>query len=130
LRRPAQFRSVISSGLRARRGSLVVHYRPGPSADVTRPTGDSSSGSDTGSAAPIVGFVVGRTVGPSVVRHQVSRRLRAQMSARLDQLGPSSATVVRALPGAGALDSAEIGRELDRALTRLSVAPSTKTDRS
>jgi ribonuclease P protein component len=123
LRRPAQFRSVISSGLRARRGCLVVHYQPGPSISP-------NIGPSTGTVAPIVGFVVGRTVGPSVVRHQVSRRLRAQMSARLDRLGPSSATVVRALPGAGALDSAEIGRELDRALARLSVEPPTKTGRS
>jgi len=38
-----------------------------------------------GTAAPIVGFVVGRAVGPSVVRHRVSRRLRAQT--RLGQVG-------------------------------------------
>jgi ribonuclease P protein component len=106
LRRPAQFRSVMAAGRRARRGCLVVHVL----AD-----GDQESAR----SAPIVGFVVGRSVGNSVARHQVSRRLRAQMRDRLASLPPTSATVVRALPGAAAQDSATLGRDLDAALGRL-----------
>jgi ribonuclease P protein component len=70
-------------------------------------------------SVPIVGFVVGRSVGNSVARHQVSRRLRAQMRERLSVLPSSSATVVRALPGAAAVNSATLGRDLDAALSRL-----------
>jgi ribonuclease P protein component len=107
LRRPAEFRSVISTGRRARRGCLVVHVL---AAGVDR---------ELRQTAPIVGFVVGRSVGNSVARHQVSRRLRAQMRARLDALPATSATVVRALPGAADQDSAALGRDLDAALSRL-----------
>ena len=73
----------------------------------------------TGAGAPRVGLVVGRAVGGSVVRHRVSRRLRALMAARLATLPAGSATVIRALPGAGTLDSARLGRDLDDALSRI-----------
>ncbi len=73
-------------------------------------------------SAPLIGLVVGRTVGSSVVRHQVSRALRAQLSARLDQLPVNSLTVIRALPGAGGLPSARLGRDLDAALARLELS--------
>lgn len=85
-----------------RRGRVVVHRRTLP-----------------GGAQPIVGLVVGKAVGPSVVRHRVSRRLRAQLASRLDKLGEHSAVVVRALPGAGQASSAELGADLDAALTGL-----------
>jgi ribonuclease P protein component len=67
----------------------------------------------------LVGFVVGKGVGPSVVRHRVSRRLRAEMAQRLPQLPPGSGTVVRALPPAAAATSTELGSDLDAALARL-----------
>jgi ribonuclease P protein component len=105
LRRPADFRSVIASGRRARRGCLVVHYLPERLMN--------------GASDPIVGLVVGRTVGPSVVRHRVSRRLRAQLQERLVRLPVTSATVVRALPGAAAVDSATFARDLDAAFSVL-----------
>jgi ribonuclease P protein component len=108
LRRPAEFRAVIAGGARVRRGSLVVHHLTEHSATT---------------APPIVGFVVGRAVGASVVRHRVTRRLRAQMQQRLALLAPASATVVRALPAAADADSVSLGRDLDAALARLGVAP-------
>ena len=67
---------------------------------------------------PLVGFVVGRSVGGSVVRHRVSRQLRAQMAARIASLQPGTAVVVRALPEAARATSAELGRDLDAALAR------------
>lgn len=67
----------------------------------------------------LVGLVVGRAVGGSVVRHRVSRRLRAQLAQRLALLAPGSATVVRALPAAAEADSAALGRDLDAALRRV-----------
>jgi ribonuclease P protein component len=114
LRRPTEFRAVIAGGAKVRRGSLVVHQLtspplPGPDGPAPR--------------LPIVGFVVGRAVGPSVVRHRVTRRLRAQVRERLTALPAGSATVVRALPGAAAADSRTLGRDLDAALTRLGARP-------
>ena len=73
-----------------------------------------------GEHAPHVGLVVGKTVGGSVVRHQVSRRLRAQLALRLDRLPQGSGTVVRALPDAAAAGSADLGRALDAALDKIS----------
>jgi ribonuclease P protein component len=69
-----------------------------------------------------VGFVVGRTVGNSVVRHRVTRRLRHLFRARLGTVEPGCALVVRALPPAAAATSAELGKDIDAALRRLPIA--------
>lgn len=95
MRRSADFAAVVRAGSRARRGSVVLHRR----ADLT-------------SDAPIVGFVVGRSVGGSVVRHQVTRRLRAQVALRLDAFPQGSGTVVRALPEAATASSADLAADL------------------
>jgi ribonuclease P protein component len=72
------------------------------------------------SAAPaLVGLIVGKSVGGSVVRHQVSRRLREQLRARLPLLPAGSTTVVRALPAAASAPSVQLGVDLDSALRRL-----------
>jgi ribonuclease P protein component len=102
MRHSSDFTSVVRTGLRTRSAALVVHQRL-----------------DLGSAAPRVGFVVGRNVGGSVQRHQVARRLRAQVAQRLDVLPGGSVTVVRALPAAAELSSAELGAGLDQALAKL-----------
>lgn len=72
-----------------------------------------------GGSVPLVGFVIGKNVGGSVQRHRVARRLRAQVAQRLEQLPAGSGTVVRAVPPAAVLTSAELGSGLDRALARL-----------
>ena len=72
-----------------------------------------------GGPVPLVGFVVGKNVGGSVQRHRVARRLRAQVAQRLETLPAGSGTVVRALPPAAVLTSAELGSGLDKALARL-----------
>jgi ribonuclease P protein component len=103
MRRSTDFTSVVRSGHRARADRLVLHQLPGLTP-----------------AAPLVGLVVGRSVGGSVVRHRVSRRLRAQLAGRLDRLPAGSGTVVRALPPSAEASSAELGADLDRALARVS----------
>jgi ribonuclease P protein component len=103
MRRSSDFSSVVRSGDRARSGRLVVHHLPGLT-----------------TAAPLVGLVVGRTVGGSVVRHRVSRRLRAELAVRLDRLPVGSGTVVRALPPCADADSGQLGADLDAALARVS----------
>jgi ribonuclease P protein component len=47
--------------------------------------------------------------------------LRAQLRPRLDRLPDGSATVVRALPGAGTDSSARLGADLEAAFDRLLV---------
>jgi ribonuclease P protein component len=59
-----------------------------------------------------------------VVRHRTQRRLRHLVRDRLPQLPPGSMTVVRALPPAGAADSAALGRDLDATLHRLGLGRS------
>ena len=63
-----------------------------------------------------MGFVVSKSVGNAVARNRVKRRLRAVVSHRIDQLPEGGRLVVRALPGSADLGSAELARDLDRAL--------------
>jgi ribonuclease P protein component len=65
------------------------------------------------------GFVVSKAVGPAVVRNRVKRRLRYLVAARIVGLPPGSLVVVRALPPAGTADYAELERDLDSALRKL-----------
>lgn len=60
-----------------------------------------------------------KAVGGAVVRNTVKRRLRHLMRDRLAQLPPGSLVVVRALPGAGDADHAQLARDLDAAFQRL-----------
>ena len=60
-----------------------------------------------------------KAVGGAVVRNKVKRRLRHLMRERVDQLPPGSLVVVRALPGAGDVDHAQLAQDLDAALRRL-----------
>ena len=103
LRRREDFTRAVRRGRRAGRGTLVAHYLAPESAD--------------GPAR--VGFTVGRAVGNSVIRHRTVRRLRHLVRDRLDRLPAGSVLVVRALPPAGAADSAALGRDLDAALARV-----------
>ena len=102
LRRREDFTLAVRRGRRAGRGTLVAHYLspdpPGPAR---------------------VGFVVGRAVGNSVVRHRTVRQLRHLVRDRLDRLPDGSVLVVRALPPAAGADSTALGRDLDAALGRL-----------
>ena len=74
-----------------------------------------------GPAPAKVGLIVGKAVGGSVIRHQVSRRLRAQLADRIAQLPPGCGLVVRALPELATAESKSIARQLDRALVKLAV---------
>jgi ribonuclease P protein component len=102
MRRSSDFASVVRAGARSRGGPLIVHQRL-----------------DLGAPAPLVGLVVGKSVGGSVRRHRVARRLRAELARRLDVLPTGSATVVRALPAAADASSGELGAGLDQAFARL-----------
>jgi ribonuclease P protein component len=111
LRRRPEFTTVVRSGRRAGRPTMVLHYlpeRPGhPGGGVTPPPGARA------------GFVVGKAVGNSVVRHRVTRRLRAVVATELHRLPASADLVVRARPEAADAESAALHRDLVAGLDRL-----------
>ncbi|MFC5719757.1 ribonuclease P protein component [Streptomyces gamaensis] len=114
LRRREDFAAAVRRGRRAGRPLLVVHFRSG-STDPHPPGG---------SLPPVrAGFVVSKAVGGAVVRNLVKRRLRHLMRDRLSLLPAGSLVVVRALPGAGEAEHAQLARDLDAALQRLLGAP-------
>jgi ribonuclease P protein component len=109
LRRRTEFTDVVRRGRRASRPLLTVHLLAGDPADVA--------------AEPArAGLVVSKAVGGSVVRHQVSRRLRHQLRDLVDALPAGTRLVVRAAPAAGAADSASLGADLRAALDRVTRA--------
>jgi len=127
LRSSAEFAAVTRTGRRVRAGDVVVYLtgsadpmRSDPMRSAGRRPSDQTS-SDTVSARPEprAGLIVSRKVGGSVIRHQVSRRLRAQLASRLPALPAGSRLVVRALPSAAGVSSAELAVQLDRALAKL-----------
>ena len=98
LRRSEDFSDVVRRGCRVGRGRAVVHLQV------------------SGSAPPVVGFVVSKAVGGAVVRNRVGRRLREVVRALLPQLPPGTRVVVRALPPAAAATSGDLARDVERAL--------------
>ncbi|MFJ4871181.1 ribonuclease P protein component [Streptomyces sp. NPDC088757] len=110
LRRREDFATAVRRGRRAGRPLLVVHLRSG----ATDPHAPGESASPARA-----GFVVSKAVGGAVVRNQVKRRLRHLVRDRISALPPGSLVVVRALPGAGDADHAQLARDLDAALQRL-----------
>ncbi len=121
LRRRPEFTAVVRSGRRAGRPTMVLHYLPvRPPAP---PAGglDVSGGSESreGAAGPRAGFVVGKAVGNSVVRHRVTRRLRAAVREELSRLPATADLVVRARPEAGTATWPQLRRDLAAGLDRL-----------
>ncbi|WP_093614404.1 ribonuclease P protein component [Streptomyces indicus] len=110
LRRREDFATAVRRGRRAGRPLLVVHLRSG-STDPHVP-GESTPPTRAG-------FVVSKAVGVAVVRNKVKRRLRHLVRERLSELPPGSLVVVRALPGAGDADHAQLAQDLDAAFKRL-----------
>jgi ribonuclease P protein component len=115
------FSSVTRQGRRARCGGLVVYLLVDGYAGsaVLAQAPDGGADVDAPDRPARVGLIVGKSVGISVVRHRVSRRLRAQLADRLDRLPSGSRVVVRALPDTASASSPVLGRDLDRAFTRL-----------
>jgi len=103
MRRRADFTAAVRAGRRASSPSLVLHV-------VRRP--------DAPDPAK-VGLIVSKSVGGSVVRHQVARRIRAVCAGRLADFRTGDLVVVRALPDAARATSAQLAIDLEQALTRL-----------
>jgi ribonuclease P protein component len=105
LRRRTEFSDVVRRGRRASRPLLTVHLLAGEVATAQDPAR--------------AGLVVSKAVGGSVVRHQVSRRLRHQLRDVVGALPAGTRLVVRAAPAAGTADSASLGADLRAAVDRL-----------
>src|SRR6187549_3839103 len=99
MRNGSDFTAAVRGGRRAGRRTLVVHLSRARTEAPTR-----------------VGFVVSKAVGNAVVRNRVKRRLRHVVKDRLADVPASATLVVRALPPAAELDSAELRAELTRCL--------------
>jgi len=100
LRRSADFSATVRQGARAGRPNLVVHCAIRHAQEP-----------------PVVGFTVGAAVGNSVVRHRVSRQLRALVRPLLASLPIGTQVVVRALPGAATCGSVALGADLKSGLS-------------
>ena len=80
--------------------------------------GQDAAAPSVGSVAR-AGFVVGKAVGNSVVRHRVTRRLRAAVRDELHRLPATADLVVRARPDAASAPFALLYRDLTAGLDRL-----------
>jgi ribonuclease P protein component len=90
---------------------MVLHYLP------ERPA--HAAGGSEPPAGARAGFVVGKAVGNSVVRHRVTRQLRAAVREELHRLPPTADLVVRARPEAAAVGSEVLRRDLAAGMSRL-----------
>ena len=104
---------------------MVLHYLPdrGPSARGAHDRPAVSRGPVVAVTGPRAGFVVGKAVGNSVVRHRVTRRLRAVVIGELHRLPASADLVVRARPEAATATFDRLHADLTTGLDRV-LAPS------
>jgi ribonuclease P protein component len=96
----------VRQGQRAGGSGLVAHLLITPSPAPAR-----------------VGFVVGRGVGPAVVRNRVRRRLRHLVADRLTRLPDGTLLVLRATAASSEASSSELGAAMDRVLDRILPVP-------
>jgi ribonuclease P protein component len=103
--RSADFTHTVKQGVRAAQSDLVVHGYRG----ATCPS----------DGAPLVGFIVAKSVGGAVDRHRVARKLRHSAHLIVRDLDPSDRVVIRALPGSREADSAQLRAELRTGVRRV-----------
>ena len=101
--RSTEFGATVNRGVRAVQPDIVVHARR---SDDAAPDG------------PKVGLVVAKSVGGSVQRHRVARRLRHAARTVLEDLEPSDRIVIRARPSSRYAISARLEQQLRVALVK------------
>ena len=105
LRATTDFDAVMRRGRASRRPHLVVHVLL-PASDVP--------------ANPArVGVAVSRTVGDSVTRHRVARRIRHVMADAMRGIPAGTRIVVRALPSSATASSEALRADIVSALQAL-----------
>jgi len=95
----ADFAKATKSGLRSTSNSLVGYLHLSNSGEATR-----------------CGLIVNKSVGNSVVRHSVARKIRHSISANLKNLPTGSLLVLRALPTA---NQKNLQNETDEVIAKL-----------
>ena len=109
--RSTEFGATVNRGVRAAQPDIVVHARRSVDPDET---------------GPKVGLVVAKSVGGSVQRHQVARRLRHVARVLIDDLDQADRIVIRALPSSRDAISARLEQQLRVALTKAQLLGGTK----
>jgi len=104
MKRSTEFGATVKRGVRAAQPDIVVHAR--------------RCGEAEGEPGPRIGLVVGKSVGSSVQRHRVARRLRHVARAVVDELDTADRVVIRALPSCRYAISARLEQELRAGLMR------------
>lgn len=105
----ADFSRVMKRGSKAGSRTMVVHAYQQPAESQEPPV-------ITG--GPRFGLVVSKAVGNAVVRHRTARRLRHIALGLSTELPRGTAVVLRALPPAGSADSAQLEKDLRKALAK------------
>ncbi|MEV0298424.1 ribonuclease P protein component [Nocardia sp. NPDC050710] len=123
----ADFSRTVRRGQRIGRRDLVVHALVHGYDGVVGASGRNgdpvAAGSMVRVGGPRFGLIVSKAVGPAVVRHRVARRLRHMCATVIAELPAETDVVIRALPGAAEVDSAELLRQIRGALRKLDVLP-------
>ena len=101
LRNSSDIAATMSQGTKYSSRLIVLHVAPEMSHSIK------------------VAFAVGKSVGNSVVRHRVSRRLRHIMAHELGRFPTGSFVVVRALPGTATASFAELNENLGFAIAKV-----------
>ena len=90
LRTSKDFALTTKTGVRATSLSLVVYLKTNSINSLNETNAGNSS-------APLVGLIVNKSVGGSVVRHRVSRQLRHLASTYISNIPAGSRLVIRVL---------------------------------
>jgi ribonuclease P protein component len=109
--RSTEFGATVNRGVRAVQPDIVVHAR---------------RSADSADDGPKVGLVVSKSVGGSVQRHRVARRLRHVARSVIDDLNPSDRIVIRALPTSRHAISARLEQQLRVALEKAQLLDGTR----
>jgi ribonuclease P protein component len=109
--RSTEFGATVNQGVQAVQPDIVVHAR---------------RCDDFEQGGPKVGLVVAKTVGNSVQRHRVARRLRHVARSVIAELSPADRVVIRALPSSRHAISARLEQQLRVALKRARLLEETR----
>jgi ribonuclease P protein component len=104
--RRSDFTRTLKQGVRVGRRDVVAHVLKPAVPDLATHGG------------PRIGLIVGKSVGNSVTRHAVARKLRAAARPLLTRCDPTTLVVVRALPGSATCSEPELERQLAAAVTK------------
>lgn len=101
LRKTSEISATMRQGRRLASQLLVLHVTPGLTPHTR------------------FAFAVGKSVGNSVIRHRLTRRLRHISATNMALLPQGSDVVVRALPGCGQADFAELEKSFQAAASKV-----------